>query len=147
MGSFSVWHWLILLLVLLPGVLYLLNLQWAMEAVDAELRPMAPGLVWLLPIPLVNIVWMFFVVTHLKTGYAKVGAAGRPTAASGGGYGLGLALAICPALSIVRIMRAGFAGRAGALDHPLGDGEQGAWAGEAGRRGRAHKHHLRCNEQ
>ncbi len=46
--------------MLLPGVLYLLNLQRAMEAVDAEMRPMAPGLVWLLLIPLVNIVWMFF---------------------------------------------------------------------------------------
>ena len=100
MGSFSVWHWLILLLVLLPGVLYLLNLLRAME----ELRPMAPGLVWLLLIPLVNIVWMFFVVTHLKTDYTKMGAAGRLTAASDGGYGVGLALAICLALSIVPII-------------------------------------------
>jgi hypothetical protein len=104
MGSFSVWHWLILLLVLLPGVLYLLNLQRAMEAVDAVMRPMAPGLVWLLLIPLVNIVWMFFVVTHLKTGYAKMGAAGRRSAASDGGYGVGLALAICMALTIVPII-------------------------------------------
>jgi hypothetical protein len=93
MGSFSVWHWLILLLVLLPGVLYLLGLQRAMEAVDAELRPMARGLVRLLLIPLVNIVWMFLVVTHLKTGYAKMGAAGRLTAASDVSYGVRLALA------------------------------------------------------
>ena len=94
MGSFSVWHWLIVLLVLLPGVLYLLNLQRAMEAVDAELRPMAPGMVWLLVVPLVNIVWMFFVVIHLKTGYAKMGAVSRLTAASNGGYGVWLAFAI-----------------------------------------------------
>lgn len=101
MGSFSVWHWLIILLVLLPAVLYLLSLQRAMEAVDAELRPMAPGLVWLLLIPLVNIVWMFFVVGHLKTGYTKMSAAGRLTAASDGGYGIGLALAICSAATLV----------------------------------------------
>ena len=101
MGAFSVWHWLIVLLVLLPGVLYLLSLQRAMEAVDAPLRPMAPGLVWLLLIPLVNIVWMFFVVNHLKTGYTKMGEAGRLTAASDGGYGVGLPLAICMAVSIV----------------------------------------------
>lgn len=104
MGSFSVWHWLIVLLVLLPGVLYLLNLQRAMEAIDDEMRPMAPGLVWLLLIPLVNIVSMFFVVTHLKIGYTKMGAAGRLTAASDGGYGVGLALAICMALTIVPII-------------------------------------------
>lgn len=101
MGSFSVWHWLIVLLMLLPSVLYLLNLQRAMEAVDAELRPMAPGLVWLLLIPLVNIVWMFFVVKHLKTGYTRMSMAGRLTAASDGAYGIGLALAICMAASLV----------------------------------------------
>lgn len=101
MGSFSAWHWLIVLLMLLPSVLYLLNLQRAMEAVDAELRPMAPGLVWLLLIPLVNIVWMFFVVKHLKTGYTRMSMAGRLTAASDGAYGIGLALAICMAASVV----------------------------------------------
>jgi hypothetical protein len=104
MGSFSLWHWLIVLLMLLPGVLYLLSLQRAMEAVDAELRPMPPGLVWLLLFPLVNIVWMFFVVTNLKTGYTKMGAAGRLTAASDAGYGVGLALAICMAISILPLI-------------------------------------------
>ena len=47
MGSFSVWHWLIVLLVLvLPSVLYVLTLQRAFEAVDPDLRPMSPGMVW-----------------------------------------------------------------------------------------------------
>jgi hypothetical protein len=101
MGSFSVWHWLIVLLVLVPSVLYLLTLQRAFEAVDPDLRPMSPGMVWLLLIPLVNVVWMFFVVNHLKTAYTKMGAAGRLTAASDGGYGVGLALAICMAASLV----------------------------------------------
>jgi hypothetical protein len=101
MGSFSLWHWLTVLLVLLPGVLYLLNLQRAMEAIDAELRPMAPALVWLLLIPLVNIVWMFFVVKHLKTGYTRMSMAGLLTAASDGGYGSRLALAISMAASLV----------------------------------------------
>ena len=111
MGSFSVWHWLIVLLVLvLPSVLYLLTLQRAFEAVDPDLRPMSPGMVWLLLIPLVNVVWMFFVVNHLKTAYTKMGAAGRLTAASNGAYGVGFALAICMAVSLVP-----FIGRLAAL--------------------------------
>jgi hypothetical protein len=104
MGSFSVWHWMFLLLALLPSVLYLLTLQRAFEAVDPDLRPMSPGLVWLLLIPLVNIVWMFFVVNHLKTAYTKMAAAGRLSAASDGAYGVGLALAICMAVSLVPII-------------------------------------------
>lgn len=101
MRGFSVWHWLFILLALLPSVLYVLNLQRAFEAVDPGMRPMTPGLVWLLLIPLLNIVWMFFVVGHLKTGYTRMSAAGRLTAASDGAYGIGLALAIFMAASVV----------------------------------------------
>jgi hypothetical protein len=103
MGSFSVWHWLIILLVLLPSVLYLRSLQRAFEAVDPDLRPMSPGMVWLLLIPLVNVIWMFFVVSHLKTAYMKMGAAGRLTAASDAGYGVGLGMAVCMVIGLLPV--------------------------------------------
>jgi hypothetical protein len=104
---------------------------------------MAPGLVWLLLIPLMNIVWVFFVVTHLKTGSRRWVRSAVSRAASNGSYGMGsplaLPLVVCLAVSIVPLIDGlALLPRAGALDHSLGDGEQGAWADEAGRRGRDH---------
>jgi hypothetical protein len=105
MGSFSAWHWLIVLLlaalVLLPGALYILTLQRAMEAVDPELRPMAPGLVWLLVIPLFNMIWLFFVVVHLKTGYERMQANGRLVAPTSAGFGVGIAMGVTWALCLI----------------------------------------------
>jgi hypothetical protein len=62
--------------------------------------------VWLLLIPLVNNVWMFFVVHNLKIAYTKMGEAVRLGAASDAGYGVGLALAVCMAVSIVPLIGA-----------------------------------------
>lgn len=50
---------------LIPAIFYILTLQKALNRCAPENRAMAPGLVWLLLIPLVNIVWHFFVVLNL----------------------------------------------------------------------------------
>jgi hypothetical protein len=46
-------------------IFYLLTLQKALGRVSARNRLMEPGLVWLLLIPLFNIVWNFFIVTRV----------------------------------------------------------------------------------
>jgi hypothetical protein len=126
MGSLSVGRRVIILLVL-PCVLYPLTLQRAFEAVDLDLRSMSPGIVWLLLISLVKIVWMFFVVNHLKATYTKMGAAGRLTAASDEDYGLAWQW---PSVWLCRSSPSLAAWlprpRWCSLDHPLGDREQGA---------------------
>jgi hypothetical protein len=55
------------LLVLCLPIWYLLTLQRALERCSVESRTLSPKKVWLLLIPLFNIVWQFFVVDHVST--------------------------------------------------------------------------------
>ena len=50
---------------LIPAIFYILTLQKALNRCAPGNRAMAPGLVWLLLIPLVNMVWQFFVVLNI----------------------------------------------------------------------------------
>lgn len=43
MGSFSVWHWLIILVLVLPSVLYLLTLQRALRRSTQTCAPCRPA--------------------------------------------------------------------------------------------------------
>jgi hypothetical protein len=51
--------------MLLQAIFYLLTLQKALNRCSPENRAMAPGMVWLMLIPLFNIVWHFFVVINV----------------------------------------------------------------------------------
>jgi Domain of unknown function (DUF4328) len=55
---------------LLVFVFFLIALQKALSAVSEENRKMPPGQVWLLLIPLFNIVWAFIVVTKLADSFS-----------------------------------------------------------------------------
>ena len=52
-------------IMLVPAIFYLLTLQKALNRCAPENRAMAPGMVWLMLIPLFNIVWHFFVVINI----------------------------------------------------------------------------------
>jgi len=52
-------------IMLIPAIFYCLTLQKALNRVSPENRAMQPGMVWLLFIPLFNIVWNFFVVLNM----------------------------------------------------------------------------------
>ena len=52
-------------IMLIPAIFYLLTLQKALDRCSPENRAMAPGLVWLMLIPLFNIIWGFFVVINI----------------------------------------------------------------------------------
>ncbi len=49
-------------ILLVPFVFYCLSLQKALNRCSPECRAMNPGMVWLMFIPLFNLVWHFFVV-------------------------------------------------------------------------------------
>jgi len=49
-------------LLLLPTILYVLTLTKALNKCSVASRSLEPGMLWLLLVPLVNIVWHFFVV-------------------------------------------------------------------------------------
>lgn len=56
---------LLLLAILVPFIFYLVTLQRTLAAIAIESRMMHPGQVWLLLVPLFNIVWQFIVISRM----------------------------------------------------------------------------------
>lgn len=96
----------------LPGIFYLLSLQKCLSRCAVENRAMSPGLVWLMLIPIFNMVWHFFIVFNVSKSvgseYKSRGIRAEPNP----GQALGLAmcgLSVCGIIPIVGLL-AGFAG-------------------------------------
>ena len=53
-------------IMIIPAIFYLLTLQKALERCSIESRTTSPGSVWLLLIPLFNLVWLFIIVTKIS---------------------------------------------------------------------------------
>lgn len=89
---------------LIPAIFYLLTLQKALNRCSPENRAMAPGMVWLLLIPLVNMVWNFFVVLNIAKSlgaeFQKRGIAEEPQPAQK----LGLIMCILMVCGIIPIL-------------------------------------------
>ena len=64
-GMFGMFALVSLAVLLLPAIFYLLTLQKALKRCSPENRAMAPGMVWLMFVPLLNLVWHFFVVINV----------------------------------------------------------------------------------
>lgn len=56
---------IVLVVFPIPVIFYLITLQNTLKAVSPENRKMEPGMVWLLLIPIFNIVWNFIVVNRM----------------------------------------------------------------------------------
>jgi hypothetical protein len=89
---------------LIPAILYILTLQKALLKCAESSRTMQPGMVWLLLVPLFNIVWNFFVVfgiaNSLKNEFARKGI---PTSEPLPGQPIGLAMSICACCGFIPI--------------------------------------------
>lgn len=57
---------IILVISLIIGVLFLLNLHRLLDAIKPENRAMEPGLVWLNFIPIFNLGWLFYTVIKIS---------------------------------------------------------------------------------
>jgi hypothetical protein len=99
--------------MLIPAIFYLLTLQKAFNRCAPENRAMAPALVWLMLIPLFNLVWHFFVVINLAKSlgaeFQKRGIAEEPEP----GKKLGLLACILSCCGIIPLL--GFLCSLGAL--------------------------------
>ncbi len=94
----------IFLVALILGILYLLSLQKAFERCAPENRAMPAGQVWLLLIPLFNLVWNFIVVTNLaKTLGAEFRRRGISAEAEPG-KSTGLAMSILAGCSLFPVL-------------------------------------------
>lgn len=91
-------------ILLIPLIFYLLTLQKTLNRCAPENRAMAPGLVWLMLIPLFNLVWHFFVVLNvaksLGAEFQKRGISEEPEP----GKKLGLIMCILAVCGIVPLL-------------------------------------------
>jgi hypothetical protein len=60
----------VVIILLIPAIFYLLTLQKALNRCSPECRAMNPGMVWLMLIPLFNLVWQFFIVMNVSKSLA-----------------------------------------------------------------------------
>ena len=102
MFGFGFPHMMLLpLIVIVPGVFYLLTLHKTLSLCSRDSRSMEPGLVWLLLIPFFNMIWHFFVVTAISKSlhreFVKRNIGADPTP----GRGVGLAMCVLFAATII----------------------------------------------
>ena len=90
-----------IVILLIPAIFYLLTLQKTLNRCSPENRAMQPGMVWLMFIPLFNLVWHFFVVLNisksLEAEFRKRGIASEPNP----GKTIGLVMCILACCGII----------------------------------------------
>lgn len=93
------------LLCLAPTIFYLLSLQRVLERCSPALRTMSPGKVWLLLIPVFNLVWNFIIVIHISDSVAREFASRHTDGSEAApGKSVGLAMCILSVASIIPIV-------------------------------------------
>jgi hypothetical protein len=100
---FAGWHLVIWIIVLVVFILYLITLMNTLSAISPQNRRLTPGLVFLLLIPLFNLVWNFIVVTKIRDSLQAEFSA-RNLSGQGFGYGVGLAMCILYIASVIPLI-------------------------------------------
>lgn len=102
------WHLLVACFIaffLIPAIFYLAALQGALNKCAPTSRTMEPGTVWLLLIPLVNLVWNFFVVMSIAQSLANEYARrGIPSPEPMPGQPIGIAMCVCACCGFIPIL-------------------------------------------
>ena len=65
------------------------------KAIDPEYRAQAPGMAWLLLIPVFNVIWFFFLLKSIKSGFLKMHENRRISQPIDTGYAYGIAMGCC----------------------------------------------------
>ena len=87
------------------AIFYILTLSRALSKCHPASRTMEPGMVWLLLIPLFNLIWNFFVVQAMARSLAnEFRLRNVPSPEPEPGKTIGLAMAICGACSIIPLV-------------------------------------------
>jgi hypothetical protein len=94
-----------LALFLIPAIFFLLTLQNTLKSISQENRKMPPSNVWLMFIPLFNIVWQFIMVDKIAQSIAaECARLNIPVKENKPTYGIGLAWNICNFFTIIPII-------------------------------------------
>lgn len=92
-------------LCLLPAIFYILTLQKALERCAVTSRTMQPAMVWLLLVPLFNMIWNFFVVLALARSLSNEFARrAMPSPEAEPGQSIGMAMCICTCCGIIPLL-------------------------------------------
>jgi len=93
------------LAVLAIGIVYIAYLSGVLKKCSPQSRTMQPGMVWLLLIPLVNVVWNFMVVNALADSLGnEFRLRNISTTDPKPGKSIGIAMAICAACEMIPIV-------------------------------------------
>lgn len=104
------WHLIILSFVfciffLIPAIFYLLTLQNTLATCAPGSRTMEPGMVWLGLVPVVNLVFNFFLVFGVaKSLRNEFNRRSLPVADPLPGQEIGLAMCICACCSVIPVL-------------------------------------------
>lgn len=92
----------VVVVLLIPAIFFLLTLQKTLNAISPENRKMSPSNVWLMLVPLFNIVWQFIMVDKIAQSVsAECVRLNIPVTDAKPTYNIGLAWNICNILSFV----------------------------------------------
>ena len=83
------------------GIFYCLALQKALSRCSTQNRTLSPGLVWLLLIPIFNVVWHFVIVLNMAKSLHAEFVSRNIVEAQSPGLGIGLAISILQAVVVV----------------------------------------------
>ena len=102
-------EWFLIFIVLgitiIPAIFYLMTLQSTLDTISMENRKMPSGNVWLLLIPLFNLVWHFIVVKNIADSIkAEADSKGIMIAELKPAYNIGLAMCILSCLNLVPVL-------------------------------------------
>lgn len=87
---------------LVVAIFFILTLSRALAKCSPQSRTLPPGMLWLLLIPLVNLVWQFFVVMGMSNSLGnEFRARGMANAPQEPGKQLGIAMCVCSVCGII----------------------------------------------
>lgn len=91
--------------VFVPKIFYILTLQNTMNKCHPTVRTMDPGMCWLYLVPIVAIIWHFFMVSAVaNTVGAEFSRRGIPSPEPRPGYSLGQACCVCGCVALIPLI-------------------------------------------
>jgi len=96
---------ILFLLILAAYIIFILSLSQALSKCSRSSRTMEPGMVWLMLVPLFNLVWQFLVVIALAKSLGnEFRARGIPNIEPEPGKSIGIAMSVCAVCGIIPLV-------------------------------------------
>lgn len=95
MGSFSIWHWAIVIFVVVPYIYinyrFCKSYKLLLDSIDPKAKPIPGGLAYLLFVPVFNLLWQIVLLFNVKNSVKRMRELGLTRVEADGGFGYGIA--------------------------------------------------------